>query len=345
MPMFNEISDRNRLILNEIIKDFIENGEPVGSVRISTKREVGLRPASIRNTMSELEDMGFLIQPHTSAGRVPTDKAYRFYINSLLNNQKISRGDRNIIENKLLGRVDIQVALRESSRILSNLCHQASIVMRPASCNIVFKHIEFLKISKGRLLAVMISKTGVVMNKVFEIEEDVETAGLEKMNNYLNSILEGLSIAEVKSRILEAMRQEKMLYDGLLARALQFGADFMAEQPEEDIYIDGTANILGQPEFADIEKMKRIFKTFEEKSMLLKLLDKSTRSREVNIWIGSECGIEEMEGLSLITSSYGTSDRVLGCVGILGPTRMNYSKVIPIVSYTAGKLSSIIVED
>ena len=345
VKMSDLLSERKRMILSEIINDFVSCGDPVGSARIAGRPGIGLSAASIRNTMSDLEAMGYLTHPHTSAGRVPTEKAYRYYIDSLQKYRSLSSDDRSLIERRVSGGLSLPDALQEGARILSSLCRQISIVMKPSFSNIIFKHIEFISLGKGRLLAILVSRTGLVVNKVFEVEETIGGGDLEKINNYLNAILEGLSIREVKVRIVEEMRAEKALYDTLLAKALRLGADFMSGQREGDISVEGAANLFDQLEFIDTERMKRIFKTFEEKSLLVDLLDRAIRSKDLNVWIGSETGMDEMKDLSLITSPYGTGERVLGCIGILGPTRMDYSRVIPIVSYTADKISEIIRED
>ncbi len=344
---FMEISERNKMILKEVIDHFIAKAEPVGSTSISRKRGINLSPATIRNAMSDLEAMGYLTHPHTSAGRVPTTKGYRYYLNCILKYRGPSEPERAAIEGIFSEDKSIEETLQGTSRVLSDLSCQASIVMTPRFSNIVFKHIEFVKMGRTRLLALMISRTGVIIKKIFETDEDIRAADLEKVNNYLNSILEGLTLAKVKKRIFEEMRKEKALYDSLMARALELGARFMDDQEEQeecDFFIGGTTNILGQPEFADITVMKRLFNAFEEKSTLLKLLDECVRSDGLNVWIGDESGIPDLEGLCLVTYPYGREDSTLGCIGVLGPTRMDYSRVIPLVEYTANRLSKTIME-
>lgn len=342
--MYEELTERNRIILRETIDNFISIAEPVASRSVSRKGGINLSPATVRNAMAELEEMGFLTHPHTSSGRVPTAKGYRFYLNSILKLKGLSGVEMAAIEKRFAGGMGIDEALQGTSKLLSDLTRQASIVMTPRFKDIVFRHIEFIWMGKGRLLALMVSRTGVVIKKIFDVDEDIASGDLEKMNNYLNSLLKDLTITEVKARIVEEMRKEKALYDELLSRALKLGARFMEDQQEEDLYIEGAANMLGQPEFADIETMKRIFSAFEEKSILLELLDRSVRSKGLNIWMGDESEISEMEGLCLVTYPYGTIDRTLGCIGVLGPTRMDYSRIIPLVEYTADKLNSIIRE-
>lgn len=339
-----KLSDRKKDLLNEIIDDFVSSGIPVASVKIASKGLMGLSSATIRSAMSELEDMGFLTHPHTSAGRIPTEKAYRYYVDRLLKVKKVTSKDRKFIEAIFSRDMDLSTALQESSKLLSGLCSQMSIIMRPSFSNMVFKHIEFVSLSKDKLLAVLITKTGVVVNKIFKVKEEMTAGDIEKINNYLNSILEGLTIVEVKKKIVEEMRKEKDRYDDLLAKALKLGAAFVQGDRKNDFYVEGASNVLGCPEFSDVERMKGIFKTFEEKSRLLDILDRAINSKDPGVWIGNESGIEEMEGLSIVTSTYGACDRTLGCIGILGPTRMDYSRIIPVVQYTASKLSNIIME-
>ncbi|MBE9504439.1 MAG: heat-inducible transcription repressor HrcA [Proteobacteria bacterium] len=330
--------------MGTIINDFIVDAEPVSSAKVSKKKGVDLSSASIRQVMSGLEEAGYLMHPHTSAGRVPTEKAYRYYINSLLQMKGLSKGLRASIEEKISWKKGINDSLMASSKLLSVLSHQAGIVMKPRVSNIIFKHIRFVPIGSKRLIAIMVSQTGVVINKTFEIEEDLKTGELEKINNYLNTLLEGLSIDKVKEKIFREMKEEKALYNKLLSKALKFGKEMMKDQGAAGFYMEGATNFLNQPEFADIESMKRIFSAFEEKSILLKLLDESIRAEGLNIYIGDEIGIKEMEGMSLITYPYGAEGRPLGCIGVIGPTRMDYSMVIPIVEYTGDTINRIIRE-
>lgn len=344
LAMIEKLSERKGCILETIIKNFIADAEPVSSAKISKKKGINLSPASIRQVMSVLEDSGYLMHRHTSAGRVPTEKAYRYYINSLLETKGLSKALIALIEEKFSGKIGLNDTLLESSKLLSLLSHQASIVLKPRLSNIMFKHIEFVSISSKRLIAIMVSQAGTVINRTFEIEEDLKKGELEKINNYLNSLLEGLTLEKVKEKIFEEMKEEKSLYNKLLSKALKFGAEVMKEQKDEGFYVEGAANFLKQPEFSDIERMKRIFSAFEEKSILLKLLDRSVKAEGLNIYIGDETGIAEMEGMSLVTYPYGVEDRPLGCIGVMGPTRMDYSMVIPIVKYTGDTINRIIRE-
>lgn len=342
--MIDNLSDRNKTILKEVIRSFIAEAEPVASVKISKQKNIDLSPATVRSAMSELETLGFLMHPHTSAGRIPTVKGYRFFLGCIKGERSLTRREQAEIESMFSEKMGLDQALHGTSKLLSSLSRQMSIVMTPTFSKIVFRHIKFMRIGKSRLLALMVSRTGMVINKVFEIEEPVSERELEKINNYLNGLLEGLNIAEVKARIFKEMSQDKTLYDLMLSKALKLGAEFMKDQPEEDVYIEGRANILDQPEFCDIESMKRLFRAFEKKSLLLRFLDECIKSKSLNVFIDDESGVKEMSGLSLVVSPYGRENCPLGCIAVLGPTRMDYSRVIPIVEYTALKLNSIIRE-
>jgi heat-inducible transcriptional repressor len=343
--MQEHLNERSRHILEAIIEDYIISAEPVGSRTISRKHELLLSPASVRNVMADLEEMGFLTSPHTSAGRVPTDKAYRFYVDSLVGSSRIAREEREEIRKRccLTGK-DIGEVLKETSRMLSSISHYMGIVVAPRFTANVFRHIEFLKLGGKRLLAIFVSQSGTVQNKIIETDEELQFADLTRMSNYLDELLKGLTITQVKNRILEEMREGKIMYDALLARALKLSQQTL-EGADAEVFIEGQANILEQPEFADVAKMKEIIRAFEEKGQLLALLERSMAAEGVQIFIGAESHLNRMAGMSLVTSTYVTGKNTLGILGVIGPTRMGYAKVIPIVDYTARQLSRLLEID
>jgi heat-inducible transcriptional repressor len=336
------LNERSKRILEAIIEDYINTGEPIGSRTISRKHDLALSPASIRNVMSDLEELGFLVSPHTSAGRVPTDKAYRFYVDSLLAVGSIGRGEREEIRRhcRLTGK-DIGAVLKEVSGVLSSISHYMGVVAAPRFTANVFRHMEFIRLGGRRLLAILVSQNGTVQNKIVEVEEELTGEELVRMANYLNGLLQGLTIAQVKGRILEEMQSDKARYDNLLSRALKLSQQTMSDSAA-DLFIEGQANILELPEFADVTRMKEIFRTFEQKGVLLGLLDRCLAAPGVNIFIGTESHLNAMAGMSMITSTYVTGKNTLGVLGVIGPTRMGYSKVIPIVDYTARMVSRLL---
>jgi heat-inducible transcriptional repressor len=343
--MQEHLTERSRHILEAIVEDYILSAEPVGSRTISRRHGFSLSPASVRNVMADLEEMGFLTSPHTSAGRVPTDKAYRFYVDSLVGLNRIAREEREEIRKRcsLTGR-DIGEVLKETSRLLSSISHYMGIVVAPRFTANVFRHIEFLKLGERRLLAIFVTQNGTVQNKIIETEKELQFTDLARMSNYLNDILKGLTISQVKNKILEEMQEEKIRYDALLANALKLSQQTM-EGADAEIFIEGQANIFEQPEFADVAKIKDIIRAFEEKGQLLALLERCMAAEGVQIFIGAESHLNRMSGMSLVTSTYITGKNTLGILGVIGPTRMGYAKVIPIVEYTARQVSRLLEID
>jgi heat-inducible transcriptional repressor len=336
------LTERSKQILEAIIEDYIVTAEPVGSRTVSRSHGLSLSPATVRNVMADLEEMGFLASPHTSAGRIPTDKAYRFYVDSLLEVRNFARDEQEEIRKRcsLAGR-DLGEALKETSRMLSSISHYTGIVVAPRFTANFFRHIEFIKLSGSRLLVILVSRNGTVQNKIIETEEEIRPADLIKMSNYLNHLLKGLTIAQVKAKIVSEMRSDKIRYDALLVKALEFSRQTLTESDSE-VFIEGQANILEQPEFTDVTRMKEIFRAFEEKGQLLTLLDRCMEAQGVNIYIGAEAHLSQMVGMSLITAPYMTGKDTLGVLGVIGPTRMGYAKVIPIVDYTAKLISRLL---
>lgn len=342
--MQSELNDRSKKILEAIIEDYILTAEPVGSRTITRRHPVSLSPATVRNVMSDLEEMGFLTSPHTSAGRVPTDKAYRFYVDSLLSVRRVSRNEREEIRRScsIDGR-DIGSVLRDTSRILSSVSHYMGVVVAPRFTAAVLRQIEFVKLSGNRILVILVSQTGSVQNKIIESDTQVDPADLERMNNYLNRMLQGLTIAQIKSRLLEEMQNEKTRYDRLMTQAISLSQKTLGDADSE-IFLEGQTNIMELPEFSDIGRMKEIFRTFEEKSQLIGLLERCLDAEGFNIFIGAESRLSQMSGISVITSTYRTGRNSLGVLGVIGPTRMGYARVIPVVDYTA-KLVSRLLDD
>lgn len=340
-----ELSTRSRQILEAVVEDYIATAEPVGSSAVARRHALTLSPATVRNVMANLEELGLLTSPHTSAGRIPTEKAYRFYVDSLLELRKITREEKKQIIKHCrqagFGPTDI---LKETSRALSSLSNYMGIVIAPSFTSDVFRHIEFIHLSSRKVLAILVSRNGTVQNRLVETDEDFTPDDLVKMGNYLNELMQGLTIFEAKERILAEMKKEKNQYDHLLSQALRISKQAVTVEHEE-IFVEGQSRILDQPEFNDVQRMKDIFRAFEEKGRLLQLLSRCMSAEGVRIYIGSEAPVSQMAGISLITSRFVTSSNTVGMLGIIGPTRMGYSSVIPIVDYTARLVSRLLNGD
>lgn len=340
--MNDTLSERSKQILEAIIDDYIRTAEPVGSRTVTRRHGLSLSPATVRNVMSDLEEMGFLASPHTSAGRVPTDKAFRFYVDSLLQVRAIDPDQQDVIRSQYRshGR-DVAELLKETSRILSSISQYVGIVVAPRFAANIFRQIEFVRLCGRRLLAILVSESGVVQNRIIEADEEFAPEDLIRMSNYLNELLQGLSISQVKQRIIREMENEKVRYDALFSRALKLSEQTLDENTA-DVFVEGQVNIFEQPEFADVGKMKEIFRAFEEKNQLISLLDRCMNAERVNIFIGAENFLSRMNEMSVVTAPYASGPNTVGVLGVIGPTRMGYDRVIPIVDFTAKILSELL---
>jgi len=337
-----ELSPRSRQILEAIVEDYIATAEPVGSSAVARRHALTLSPATVRNVMANLEEMGLLTSPHTSSGRIPTDKAYRFYVDSLIALRQVTRVEKKqIIRRCRHAGAGLSDILKETSRTLSSLSNYMGIVVAPSFTSDVFRHIEFLRLGTRRVLAILVSSNGSVQNRLVETEEDIPENDLVTMGNYLNELMQGLTIFQARERILAEMNNEKVQYDSLMSRALQISQQTVSMEVE-DIFVEGQARILDQPEFSDVRRMQEIFRAFEQKGNLLQLLGRCMTSEGVQIYIGSETPVSQSAGVSLITSRFATGNNTVGLLGVIGPTRMGYSSVIPIVDYTARLVSRLL---
>ena len=344
--MAETLNARSQQILGAIIEEHIATAQPVGSRAITDRLTERLSPATVRNVMAALEDQGYLCSPHTSAGRIPTEQAYRFYVDSLMRVTRIGRQQKDRIEAEYCWQgLQMSELLRSASKTLSSVSSYTGLVMLPRLQKTIFRHIEFIKLSSRQVLVVFVTQSGLVQNKLIEIDEELTASDLEEISNYLNSNMAGLSIQAMQARLLSKMAREKALYDRLLQRAMRLSNAALATDLDGDVIIEGTSHFLEQPEFCDLERMKRVFRAFERKSVLFDLLDRGLQGKGVQIIIGSETEFSEIAGCSLITAAYSGKRGSLGTLGIIGPSRMPYSKVIPIVGYTADLVSRLLEND
>ena len=330
------LGERNKHVLTSVINEYILTAEPVGSRKLSKKYNINLSSATIRNVMSDLEDMGLLHQPHTSAGRIPTETALRFYVNSILKVKRLNPRERDTIRKQYnFSELEASDVVKQTSEVLSVLSHNVSIVSAPKIVGTILKHIEFIKISKTRILVIFVSQSGFVQNRIVEDKEDLSQAELDKHANYLNEVLVGISLEEVKVKIEEELQKEQNVYDKLLSKALQLGKTAFGKDREPELYMEGQINLLECPEFAEVGRMKNLLHALDEKKLLVHLLGKTMDASGVQIFIGSEVQLSDMQTLSIISSPYRHGKNVVGALGIIGPTRMDYLKLIPIVEYSA----------
>lgn len=345
----HQLDDRSRNILLQTIGDYISTAEPVGSKALSKNLREKLSPATIRNVMADLEDMGYLQQPHTSAGRIPTDWGYRFFVDQILQRHSQSAPEVLIGKNNYaLDDMDqtLEGVLENTCNLLSENSKQTSLVMPPVFSNMLLKQANFIKVGKYDILAVFITEMGALENKVVRVDADYTQEQLASISNYLNREFSGKSLKAIREEIMARMRNEKEHYDQLMKKAAELWASVFPDEEEVcELYVNGLTNFLDQPEFTiDMEKMKSLLKTVEEKSKLVQLLDKCMLQDGMTVLIGDEHFIDELQGCSLIAQNYLLDNEKMGAIAIFGPKRMDYKKMIPIVNTTANTISELLSE-
>jgi heat-inducible transcriptional repressor len=343
------IDPRMEGLLSALIKEHLITGEAVGSRVLSDRfaHGYGWSPATIRNVMGELEEAGFVEQPHTSAGRVPTDKGYRYYVDNMLGEARLSRGDLKAIDDLFsVGDIDAVASpdrlMEAASHVLSALSENVGIVISPSLAENRLKHIEFVELPDKRILVVLVSTSGIIHNKVIRTtEEDLTQEELNRTAQYLNTEFSGKSLSSIRAEIVALMKEEKALYDRLLQNAVLLCERSLEGEEASDVYVDGASNILTKPDFADIERMRELFRTFEEKSRLIKILNQcishdSAYFGDVHVVIGREHPASSLQDCALITAPYraGSNERV-GTLSVVGPMRIEYARIMAMVNYMA----------
>ena len=343
------LDERSKSVLLAIIDKYIESAEPVGSRTVAKIHPEHLSSATIRNAMSDLEDNGFLSQPHTSAGRIPTDKGYRFYVDHLLRPQNFLMEAENLSTAQNLdyasGKTNLQSVLENACNSLSTVSQQTGLVMLPSFSTTCFKHIEFTKVAPQAALAVFFSEQGILQNKILPVESDMTQDQLTSISNYLNDEFSGKPIKWIRKELLNRLRLEKQHYNQLARKAHDLSS-VLFEDTNNELLVQGALNLLDQPEFnEDIGKIKSLLKTLEEKTKLVNLLDLCLNHEGMTILIGEESLQEEMGNCSLIAQNYQLGTEKVGTLAVFGSKRMDYKKIISIVNHTAQRVSKLISEN
>ncbi len=343
--MIEHLEGRDQQVLQAVIRDYIQRAQPVGSGKITKKYRLDISPATVRNIMACLEDLGFLKQPHASSGRIPTDLGFRYYVDALMNPKPLHREEKEFILKRYQDAArDIGGIMQETSRLLSQISRYTGVVSSPRLSQIIFEQIELILLDTSRILMVLISNSGMVFNRVLRTDQGLSQKELTSAANYLNNLIKGLSLTKAKKKIMEQVETEKFQYHQILQRIWN-SRWLMLDTVQTEVYIDGQSNILDYPEFyEDIEKLKFLLKTFEEKEIILQLLDMAMEGVGIQVYIGAENQLGEMSDCSLIASTYYRNGVPLGTLGLIGPKRMDYSRVIPLVEFTAKAVGSKLEE-
>ncbi|MHB1650992.1 MAG: heat-inducible transcriptional repressor HrcA [Desulfitobacteriaceae bacterium] len=338
-----QMDERKRKILRAIIQDYIASAEPIGSRTIARKFDLGVSPATIRNEMSDLEELGLIEQPHTSAGRIPSDAGYRYFVDFLMDPPTLMEEDRSLIEKETTRRIhEIQEVVTQTSKLLSQLTSLTSVVMGPQKGKSPFSKMYFLPYQPGQAIMVVVKENGVVENHIVEIGEDVTAEELQEVAHILNQKLYGHSLGQIKKKLLHEIYSELARQRHLIDNALSLLEPILddGDEEKERISLGGTLNMLNQPEFRDFEKAKSLFRAFEEDGRLKKLF--STHQEGLSVTIGGENKLEEFQDCSVISATFRLDGEIVGAVGILGPTRMDYAKAMAIVDYTTRSLTRLL---
>ena len=333
-------NERAQHLLRALVNRYIQDGQPVGSQTLSQHSGLDVSPATIRNIMSDLEELGFLTAPHTSAGRIPTIKGYRFFVDTLV--KLCPPKDEELVQfEDVLRESDPQSLALSTSNLLSAVTKLAGVVTLPRRSHVALRQIEFLPLSERRVLAILVLNDRDVQNKILHIDRDFSEEDLRRAGNYLTEQFRGCEINEVRDRLLKELHETRESMNALMVDALEIAEQaFPSEAQEGEFVVAGETNLMGLEGLGDMGTLKRLFEAFVGQQDLLHLLDQTLNAHGVQIYIGKESGYQLLDECSIVAAPYVTEDDTMGVLGVIGPTRMAYERVIPIVDITAKLLSS-----
>jgi heat-inducible transcriptional repressor len=334
------LNERSREILQWAISTYIATSKPVGSRKLARRSREHLSAATVRNIMADLEEMGYLRQPHASAGRVPTDKGYRVYVDYLLEKREITSRERELIDRTLQSEDTPAHLMHRTSQVLSHVSKHLGIVVSPPISRVALQHIQFVRLTENRILVILVSRSGIVQNRIIHPAEEFSQTELDQAARYIVEHFKNKTLLEIKALITKIIQEEQAIYDKFVRRVIMLSTQTFSEAEDDaqlEIYLDGAANLIKIPEFSDISKMTAFFEAIEHKSRLASLITECIKgdSEEVKITIGAENALPGIEDCTLITSRYVVDETTHGSLGILGPTRMEYGRAISLVEYVA----------
>ncbi len=335
------LNGRSLQLLKTLVERYINDGQPVGSRALSKDSDLNLSPATIRNVMADLEDLGLVHSPHTSAGRVPTVSGYRLFVDSLLTVKPLESKDLTRLHQGLSLSEDAGDAIGVASRLLSELTQMAGVVTLPKREQVCLRHIEFLSLSHTRVLVIFVTDEQEVHNKIIHTSKLFSPAELQQAANYLNSIYSGRSLDAVRKAVVKELQEaQERMNQGMLDAVTMAQLAFDQNNQKDDYVLTGETNLMGFSELSDMDRLKNLFEAFSQKQGVIHLLDQCMKADGVQIFIGEESGYRAFDHCSLVTSSYSVSNEVVGVLGVIGPTRMAYEKIIPFVDVTAKLLGA-----
>ncbi|WP_138415696.1 heat-inducible transcriptional repressor HrcA [Aquibacillus sediminis] len=333
------LSNRQLLVLQVIIDEFIHTAQPIGSRAISKKDEVSFSSATIRNEMADLEEMGFIEKTHSSSGRVPSEKGYRFYVDHLLSPFRLSNTDVDIISDAFAkGMIEFEQVVQKSAKVLSDLTNYTSIILGPEVFDTKLKQLQIISLSNQTAVAILVTNTGHVEHRSFSVPANIQSSDLEKLVNILNDRLVGVPIVQLHEKLSDELTHLLHKYTSDFDAAYHYLKGALFDQQSVQLYVGGKTNILMQPEFKDVEKIRSLYSIIEQEEEMAELL--RSNKDGMNIMIGHENKIDAMQDCSLITATYSLGDQQMGTIALLGPTRMEYSRVISLVNMLSKQLTN-----
>ena len=340
-PDVQLVGERALHFLKVLVERYIREGQPIGSRTLAKDTGLDLSPATVRNVMADLEDLGLVVSPHTSAGRVPTAAGYRLFVDSLLTVRPPTDDDIATLRTHFDGTMDAKSLIETASNLLSGITHLAGVVMLPRHERTAFRQIELLPLSDSRVLAILVTSEGEVHNRIINTDQGFSASQLEQAANCLNQMFIGRDIREVRKRLLDDLKITHADMDQLMVRAMSLARGVVeAAEGRDDCFIAGQTNLMEFGELASMERLRQLFDAFNQKREILHILDRCIAADGVQIFIGKESGYSLLDDCSLVTTSYRVDDQIVGVLGVIGPTRMDYQRVIPIVDVTARLLGA-----
>ena len=343
----DDLDSRAREVLREIIIQHIASGEPISSRSLARCGRFQLSPASLRNVMADLEDLGYLQQPHTSAGRIPTDRGYRFFIDYLMRSRMLTTAERAAIDDEVGHADEVEQVLHAASRLLSTMSDQVGVVFMPTLLQFTVRSIDFILIAETKIMCVIVGTNGMVVNKVIDTRMPFTREELEKIGRFITTEFSGLSLDAIRRRLIRMTEEERALHDQMLQKTISLGIEAVNDvnHVENELYMEGATSILTKPEFADAQSMRKTFLALQEKEKLIHILESFLIEDGLQILIGSESDFTQMHNFSIVARRYGSRSAPLGMVGIIGPMRMEYARMAPLVDYLGRALSRKIEEE
>ncbi|KAB2952294.1 heat-inducible transcription repressor HrcA [Heliorestis acidaminivorans] len=336
-----QMDERKQKVLSAIIRDYVSTAEPVGSRTIARKYNLGVSPATIRNEMSDLEELGFIEQPYTSAGRIPSDGGYRYFVDCLMEREQLNDSELIVVRESLHDHLEVNMLMQQATDLLSQMTNYTAVVLSPEVGKTTFRQMQLIPIQPNKAVAVVITSAGIVESKILDIPEFLSATDLKKVARFINRSLMGLSLDKVRMALFRELAEKLKKEEQVLSQALEVIDEALKAEGQERVYLSGTLNIFKQPEFKDVEKIQTLLGILQEQNTVRHILNETSK-HGINVKIGLENDHQGFRNCSMITATYQVDGETLGVIGLIGPTRMEYSKAMAAVETLTDQLSLVL---